>query len=158
MELAGLIVAVLATAAAALSLLYARGANRRADVANARAEEALDLQRRIDEREREFRDVQWAISWSPWTKQTEKPAVQLTNAGLTTATNVTLVLTLPTMQQVLNVGTVEPGETRTLDIEYPKVGPAHDHIELIRDPLWRVHWSSPLGHPDEIKGTARKPS
>ncbi|WP_454117854.1 hypothetical protein [Microbacterium lacticum] len=156
MELAGLIVSALAVAAAAWSLFYAWGANRRADVANARAEEALDLQRRIDEREREFRDVHWGISWSPWTKPTEKPAVQLTNAGLTTARNVTLVLTLPTMQQALNVGTVEPGETRTLDIDYPKLGPAHDHIELIRDPLWRIHWSSPLGHPDETKASARE--
>lgn len=99
-----------------------------------------------------------SISWSPWTNQTEKPALQLTNAGLTTAMNVTLVVTVPTMQQALHVGTVEPGETRTLDIEYPKLGLTHDHIELICDPLWRVHWSSPLGHPGEIKATARKPN
>jgi|SRR6478736_6629179 len=124
-------------------------------VANARAKDALDLQKRIDAREREFRDVTWSLSWSPWTGPSEKPALQLTNSGLTTATNVTLMITLPSSQQALRVGTIEPGETRTLEVEYDRPGPAHNHIELIRDPAYRLHWSSPLGHPDEVRATAR---
>ncbi len=128
----------------------ASAANQLADAANKRADEAHDLQRRIDEREREFRDVTWSIGWSPWEHPTGMPAVEVSNTGLTAARQVTLVVVLPRGQQAIEVGDVGPGETRTFAIQYGRRGPAHKHIELIRDVKYRLHWSSPLGHPDEV--------
>lgn len=156
MEIAGLIVAIVAVVAALASALYAHGANKRADVANQRASEALDLQRRIDERAREFRDVIWVFAWSPWSEPGGPPLLDLTNGGLTTAVDVTLVIVLPSGQQAIHVGTVGPGETRMVEVNYAKPGPAHDHIELIRDPLFRLHWSSPLGHASDFATSARQ--
>jgi hypothetical protein len=144
------LIAGVAVVIAGASALFAWTANRR-------AADALELQRSIDAREREFRDVSWGLSWSPWTRADETPSLQLSNLGLTTAVDVTLVLLLPTMQQAIHVGTVEPGETRTVEIAYSKTGPAQEHVELIRDPIYRLQWSSPLGQPDEAMATAAEP-
>lgn len=59
MEIAGFVVAVLAALGAVIAAVYAGGANRRADEANKTAARALDLQARIDARDREFREVMW---------------------------------------------------------------------------------------------------
>lgn len=82
------------------------------------------------------------------------PAVQLTNTGSTPAMQVTLVVVLPRGTQALTVGDMLPGETRTLEVQYGRRGPAHKHIELIRDTAYRVHWSSVLGHPDQTSISA----
>ncbi|MBZ4485826.1 hypothetical protein LQ938_10410 [Microbacterium sp. cx-55] len=145
-----------ANALAAKANGIAEAANRIAVAANLRADEAHDLQRLVDDREREFRDVSWRVSWSPWEHESGMPALQLTNTGLTPARQVTLVIILPRSQQAIDVGDVAPDQTRTLAIQYGRPGPAHQHIELIRDPVYRIHWSSPLGHPEEVRNSANQ--
>lgn len=144
MEVASLVVAVLAVLAAGGSLLYAKGANDRADVANARAEEAIDLQKRIDERDREFRAVEWDANVANQVNGVVTEYV-LTNAGDSDAMSVTVVLYLNPDREVHHVGDIAARQSVTITsplfIQWMREAVEHEVVT----PGARVHWSSRLG-------------
>lgn len=153
----------IATLVAALvamgALVVAIRANRRADAANAhaaeanaQAAEALALQHQVDARAREFRDVTWAMGWSPWTPADCPPQLQLRNGGTTHARAVTVLLSTPTHQELLTAGDIDAGDVVLMDVHDGKLGPGGNHIELVRDAIYRVHWTSPLGFAEESEG------
>lgn len=147
MEIAAFVVAVLAVLAAGASALYARGANTRADTANERAADALDLQKRIDDRQREFRLVRWSASWDPLAAA-DTPTVWLRNTGLTPAVDVTLLVKTFVDEKMFRFERVEPGEKVEAIFGAPDA--AHAAFHFVRDSVCRVHWSSPRGEVHEI--------
>lgn len=147
-EIAGFVVALVAALAAGASALYALGANRQAAVANQRASEALELQHRIDDREREFRDVAWESSWH------EATGFTLRNVGLTDAHHVTLVLHDAHDSERHDLGLVAAGQS--VDVDSPRVA---SWMVAMREflplgPGYLVHWSSRLGQPSEFRTPA----
>jgi len=149
MEIAGLVVAVLAALAAGASSLYALGANRRADTANERANDALDLQKRIDAREREFRDVTWSGAWVSDSSGT--PVFRVSNRGLTTACSVTIVYSYNALRYVESVGDLEPSAYVDLAPETAAADEIVLELMLRVNAAFRVHWSSPLGQADSYE-------
>lgn len=143
MEIAAFVVAVLAVFAAGASAFYARGANSRADTANARAAEALDLQRRIDERQREFELVRWSASWNPLAPD-NTPTVWLRNTGLTPAVDVTLLVKTFVDEKLFHFDRVDPGGKVEAVFGAPDAVNAAFHF--VRESMCRVHWSSPHGN------------
>lgn len=124
---------------------HSAAANREAAVANSRASQALALQKEIDDRAREFRDVEWTGTWVPEADM-NVPQFRLSNIGLTTAESVTLILTVPSNErQHWSLGTIEPGDYR--DIEFGAAVAAGAVAALMAHRLlpFAVHWSSPRG-------------
>lgn len=151
MEIAGFVVAVVASLVAVASAWFALGANRRADTADTRATEAVDLQRRIDEREREFRSVSWHGAWEAPTEPDAVPLFQLTNTGLTDASGVTLVLEMPRGAQAYNLGDLPHGDHRTAPLHTNMRGPAAPAVLELHGLQYEVHWSGPLGQVDRYQ-------
>lgn len=121
-------------------------ANEQAAIANRRAGEALDLQRRVDEREREFRRVAWTAGWIHDDSR-DMSAFTIVNSGLTKACSVTLVLDGPSGLKAFAVGDIAPGQSRRVFPEESlKAAFVASTLELQSYP-WEVHWSSPLGAP-----------
>lgn len=149
MEIAGFVVAVLAVVASGASALYALGANRRADEANRTARAALDLQARIDEREREYRDVDWEAEWHPETGLT------ITNSGLTDANHVTAVLRGPLGTERHDLGDLRSGESATIDSAVASAWMKENKRSMPSSPPFFVHWSSPLGVAEDRDVTSR---
>lgn len=150
MEIAALLVAVLAMGAAVASALYARGANARADVANERATEALDLQRRIDERAREFVDVDWKLEVDRDWSGGRFTGVAFRNIGLTPAHDVTFVIDLPEFAtEVFKSDAVNPGYAAGFISDATGWWMEKNRPSVPEHPPFRVHWSSPLGNVDD---------
>lgn len=152
------VAAVAGTLVAAGALVVAVRANRRADVANAqsaeaneRAREALDLQRLIDERAREFRDVRWELKVDRDWSGGRFTGVSFRNVGLTPAHNATFIIEVEgwATVDVFTADEVQPGyaagfisnATAFWMDKYDDAMPSH--------PPFRVHWSSPLGNVEE---------
>lgn len=137
---AGAIVAVVA-------VFVAGNANRRATEANEIAERALDLEARVDERQREFRAVEWRLRAD---QQDGRYFLRLWNIGYTEACNVTLVLFLDPDSEVHALGKVYPGERGRIESplisEWLTDAAAHEVVH----PGFRVHWSSPLGYVSDV--------
>lgn len=154
MEIFSAALAALSVCAAIWSVVVARAANARADVANERAKEALDLQHLQDDRAREFRDVVWEASSNRVSDVGE--VFTLRNAGLTTARQVSLVVKLAGGERLFEFERVGPGESKGV-----VTGPEARRDEEA-DPLWtltpayRVHWSSPKGLAAEIAVDAHR--
>lgn len=146
MDIAGFVVAVLAAVAAVVAALYAGGANRRADEANRTAEKALDLQSRIDAREREFREVEWDCEYA--LDDAENVVFRVTNVGHTDACQVTVIFWSPdgTHEIVRTLGDIAVGAHADVGVKTEMRGQSAVELLLFRDTHWRVHWSSPLGH------------
>jgi hypothetical protein len=113
----------------------------------ARVRGSYRLQRSIDARAREFREVAWQGGL-----QRRSPSADweftLSNLGLTAAVNVTLVVeVIPT--ELFTFATIGPGETRSIPVGGGQQwDEANRHVVPVR-PAFRVYWFSPEGHPDE---------
>lgn len=113
-----------------------------------RADEALDHQKRLDEREREFRDVQWRPSF--FTGPDAPVSFVLRNDGLTDACGVTVVVhdAPPGVTTVRRCDRLAPGESVSVELDYTAA--QRDKLRIGTTPHHVVHWSSPLGHPEQI--------
>ncbi|MGI6878821.1 hypothetical protein [Microbacterium sp. gxy059] len=122
---------------------YAAKANTIAERADAREADSLRLQKRIDARAAEFRDVRWKGIHE---RKEDGWYFRLENVGLSSAENVTLVVDTEPKGIVMQLfGELHPGdkwEPKTREAE-----DADDHPEYLDG--WRVYWSSPLGHADK---------
>ncbi|WP_162893188.1 hypothetical protein [Microbacterium halotolerans] len=141
MEIAAFVVAVVAAGAATVMAFLAHGANKR-------AQEALDHERRLDERHREFRDVSWHGKLARGDGR--QPEFRLKNTGLTEAQDVVLLIVL------LRDGTVRADFPRVGAGEVVRVSLVGKGTELaLEEQLhdgespYRVHWASPKGHVDD---------
>lgn len=151
MEIAGFVVAVLAAVGAVVAALYAGGANRRADEANRTAAKALDLQSRIDAREREFREVMWTCDYE--LDADENIVFRVKNTGHTDARQATVVFWAPggTHEIMRNIGDIPAGAFADASVETEMKGQTAVEVLLLQDTAYRVHWSSPLGHAETYK-------
>lgn len=142
MEIAGFVVGAISMLIAAASALYAKGANARADEANRVATAALDLQARIDSREREYRDVTWSASYK------RDVGFTLTNEGLTEAREVVLVLHGGNERELHRVGDVAHGQSATVVSRVAAEWMRDNEASMPLAPAFTAHWSSPLGVAD----------
>lgn len=151
MEIAGFVVAVLAAVGALVAAWYAGGANRRADEANRTAERALDLQSRIDAREREFREVEWECDYA--LDEADNVVFRVKNSGHTDACQVTVVFWAPggTHEVASGVGDVAAGTHTDVPVVTEMKGQAAVEVLLLQDTPYRVHWSSPLGQAETFQ-------
>jgi hypothetical protein len=111
---------------------------------------SLGLQRQIDARQREFRDVRWETHMGVNHASPNGWTFRVTNSGLTPAHNVTLVIELDP-DELHQCGNLAPGEGRDV---FPS-GAQHWH-EAHRTfmpvtPGHIVHWSSPAGEADKVR-------
>ncbi|MBD8219667.1 hypothetical protein IFU40_13595 [Microbacterium sp. CFBP 13617] len=130
------VIAVVAVGVAAVSAVIAL-------VANMRSKDALDLQTRIDERQREFELVRWSASWNALAPDSA-PTVWLRNTGLTPAVDVTLLVRTYVDEKLFRFDRVEPGEK--VEAVFAAPDAAHAAFHFVRDSACRVHWSSPRGN------------
>lgn len=155
MEIAGFVVALLAVVMAGASAVFARGANVRASEANRTAERALDLQARLDDREREFREVRWKGEYD--LNEARQPLFRLTNVGMTHARSVTLVVAVPGKpNSAYALGDIDSGASADLLVGEDPMDRDAIELMLFTDDPWRVHWSSPLGHADTYRHVGRQ--
>ncbi len=108
------------------------------------ARQSLAMSTRVDERQREFRAVDWDATTN--LADEESPiAFELTNRGDTDAMSVTLVLYLNPDMQTHALGDV-PARTTT-SVTSPELTEwMRGALEYeVVHPSYRVHWSSPLG-------------
>lgn len=144
MEIAGFVVAVFAAAGAVVAALYARGANHRADEANRTAKEALDLQSRIDARDREFREVRWDGGYDVDSER--RPLFRLSNVGHTDAHSVSLLIAANGKPETLYpLGDIAAGNHADARLDERPMQAGILELMILTDDHWRVHWSSPLG-------------
>lgn len=151
MEIAGFVVAVFAAIAALLAAVYAGGANRRADEANRTAERALDLQARIDAREREFREVDWECGYA--IDESESVVFRVKNTGHTDACQVTVIFSAPggSHEIAQALGDIAVGAEKVVSVDTEMSGQSAVEVLLLQDTQWRLHWSSPLGFAETFK-------
>lgn len=151
MEIAGFVVALLAAVGAVWAAVAANGANRRADEANRTAEKALDLQSRIDAREREFREVEWDASYDIGAD--EAIVFRVKNTGHTDACQVTVVFTAPdgSTEIARSLGDIASGRHADVSVESEMTGQSAVEVLLLQHYPWRVHWSSPLGQVESFR-------
>jgi hypothetical protein len=107
------------------------------------------LQKQIDARRREFRDVRWEAHMGPDQAAPENWRFHLTNTGLTTACDVTLVVQLEA-DELHSCGDLAPGDS--IDIHLMKAPEWHatQKPRLPVTPGHVIHWSSPAGESDEV--------
>ena len=143
--------------------IVAMRANRRADRANTLVDEAnstakaaLDLQARIDEREREYRDV---VLWGEWANRPggdELEAVFVVrNDGLTTACSVTLALSHNGIRECHDLGDIYAQEevrvTISSDTWIDENGRERIDQRVFDRTGYRLHWSSLLGQVSSVE-------
>lgn len=137
------------------ALVVAVIAERRAHAADARARDALDLQKTIDARQREFCDVSWSVGWDPFASA-RKPRIVIQNTGLTDAVDVTLVVETFIDRQMFTFDRIDAGENRGAVIDIKDESPTTAEFHLVRNGKYSVHWSSPLGSQFSVGQTLRK--
>lgn len=149
MEIAAFVVSVLAALVAVWMAFLARAANQRADEANRQSEEALDHEKRLDDREREFRSVSWRGSLA--TPPDGPVTFELVNAGLTEARDVVLVVHESHLGEVarFDFERICGGDRKSVDLNYRS--DARARREIGWDPAYTVHWASPLGHASRVE-------
>lgn len=134
------------------ALIVAMVANSRSTKANRIAQNALEIDSRVDERQREFR----AVDWDAAVMADETPLeFELTNVGDTPAVSVTIVLHLGKERETHALGDIpaKTGAKVTSDRFIAWMTEAFDH-EFVH-PGYRVHWSSPLGQVSDITMPSR---
>jgi hypothetical protein len=122
-------------------------ANSRSKEANRIARNALEIESRVDERQREFR----AVEWDAIVMADETPLeFELRNTGDTPAVSVTIVLHLGKERETHELGNIaaKSGAKVTSDKFVAWMTEAFDH-EVV-NPGYRVHWSSPLGQVSDV--------
>lgn len=135
---------VLGAVGAVGAWIVAIRANGRAAEANRTSREALDLQSRIDQREREYRHVEWTAEYNGGAGFT------LTNSGLTDATQVTLVLRhLEEPDERHDLGDIPAQGSVSVDSVAAAAWMSGAASTLPTSPPYFVHWSSPLGVADQ---------
>lgn len=155
MEIIGLVIAGLAVLVAAVSARYAQLANRRAAEANKTAQQALDLQARIDAREREFHQVTWEGQYA--LAGDDEVVFELTNVGLSPAHDVTVVITPNGMErETLEFDLIAPGQSAQSRMRHGWEGRTVLEMMLLQDDPFEVHWSSPLGKAQTYKYAGRQ--
>lgn len=129
---------------AALAIFVAIASVIVAIVANIRSKDALALQSRIDERDREFRAVEWDTSVASKVDGVATKYV-LTNVGDSDAKSVTTVLHLNPDREVHHLGDIPAKHSVTITsprfTDWMREAVEHEVV----NPSARVHWSSPLG-------------
>jgi hypothetical protein len=118
-----------------------------AGVGALRARDALRLQRRIDARAREFREVSWEGTFDRIAPGADDWKFRVTNTGLTWAEGVTLVVEFEPAEK-FDLGAIEPGESRSVEVGGGGAWQAANGNHLPVRPGFRIYWSSPEGHPD----------
>jgi hypothetical protein len=113
-----------------------------------RATVSLRLQRSIDARSREFREVSWDASILRQQRLPDKWVFELRHTGLTVAKDVTLVVDLDELVK-FDLGDVAPGESRIVEPPSASVWYQRNQQSAPLHPGFRVHWSSPEGFPSE---------
>lgn len=132
---------------AAIAVLMAIGSFIVAVLAYRRSSEAAALQSRIDEREREFREVSWHTGWRGDIEQDQTVILRLENTGLTSAVQVTLVLEMQGGDQAFHMGDIPAGDFADAHPRTDLKGPVGAAFLALsgNGVAFRVHWSSPLG-------------
>lgn len=117
--------------------------------ANARAKDANDLQKRIDDRSREFRDVRWRAGMQ-LSDDGSHTVFTLANHGLTDAQNVVVVIEYSDRpREHYKLGTIEAGQWKPVESEGLQGWRAATAEAMPIHPAFTVHWWSPLGTADE---------
>lgn len=149
MEIAAFVVSVLAALVAVWMAFLARAANQRADEANRQAEAALDHEKRLDEREREFRSVSWRGHLA--TPPDGPVTFELINGGLTEARDVVLVVHESHLGEAarFDFERISGGERKSVELTYRSE--AHTRRDIGWNPAYTVHWVSPLGHASRVE-------
>lgn len=147
------VVSVIALLVAAGQTSKANGiaddARREAERANVLAKAALDIQKRIDDRAAEYRDVRWEGSWETGPDIDHQMGFALKNVGTTRAARVTLIIEVRYSEEVFTFDSIEPGEGRIVVVKGQTVDEFRESQEMELRPPFRVHWTSPLGHAQE---------
>lgn len=135
------------------ALIVAARANARSSEANLIAARAVEMEARIDERQREFRSVDWSARVTEGA-DSDSFVFELRNDGDTDACSATVVLRLyphetHAVGDVPAKGSVSLTSER-LD-EWMRGAIEHEMVQ----PGFRIHWSSPLGHPSEETVSAK---
>lgn len=128
-------------------------ANTIAREATKTSQEALALQARIDEREREYRDVSWRGGWE--VDVVGNVSFVVYNDGLTQAKDVTLALNHSGYRVLRKLGDLDPGEEARFevpDVETFTDEQGYTQVDqrLFDQTSWVMHWSSPLGHVESV--------
>ncbi|MFB8191254.1 hypothetical protein ACFC14_18205 [Microbacterium sp. NPDC055988] len=128
-------------------------ANAIAGEATKTSREALALQARIDEREREFRDVSWRCGWQ--TDVEGNVAFLVLNDGLTEAKDVTLALNHNNQRVLRKLGNLRPGEEARYEVPDVATFTDEDGFTQVDQRIFDrtayvIHWASPLGHVETI--------
>lgn len=118
-------------------------ANGRAAEANRTSREALDLQSRIDQREREYRNVEWTATHD------RSGGFTLTNSGLTDATQVTLVMRNFAGSERHDLGDIPAQSSVSVQSAAAAAWMREAESSMPLSPPYFVHWSSPLGVADQ---------
>lgn len=129
------------------ALIVAMVANSRSTEANRIARTALEIESRVDERQREFR----AVEWDAVVVADKTPLeFELRNVGDTPAVSVTIVLHLGKERETHALGDIaaKTDAKLTSDKFDAWMTEAFDH-EVV-NPGYRVHWSSPLGQVSDV--------
>ena len=141
--IAGSVGALMAIGAFVVSIL----ANLRSTDANRIARNALEIESRVDERQREFRAVDWD---AVVTADEESLVFELRNVGDTPAVSVTIVLQLGKERDTHALGDISPKASVKVTSDnfaaWMTGALEHDFVH----PGYRVHWSSPLGQVSDV--------
>lgn len=135
-----ILIALGALAVSVLSVIFA-------GVGVLRAREALRLQRQIDARAREFREVSWEGTFDRIAPGADEWQINVTNTGLTRAEGVTLVVEFDQAEKY-DLGAVDPGQTRSVQVGGGDAWYSAGRSRMPVRPGFRIYWSSPEGHPD----------
>lgn len=132
-------------------------ANAQSVVANERAREALDLQRLIDERAREFSDVRWELTVDREWSGGRFTGVAFRNVGLTPARDVTFIIEVEgwATADVFIAAEVHPGYAAGFTSKAAGFWMEENESLIPLWPAYRVHWSSPLGNVAEREYRAK---
>jgi len=139
----GDVVALLAAGVAVWAVIVAHSAN-------GRAREANDLQRRIDERAREYCDVEWDAPLAVPDSSDSPPALRLKNIGSTDAKDVLLILAIAGRRRTLRAGDIDAGQFGDVlipDVPEDIAGALGAAVFNQFEFGYTLHWSSPLGAP-----------
>ena len=115
-----------------------------------RAREALRLQRQIDARAREFREVSWEATFDRVDPGAADWAFMVTNTGLTRAEGVTLVIEVDPAEKH-DLGAVDPGQSQSVRVGGGNAWHTSNRSHMPVRPEFRIYWSSPKGHPDDAR-------
>jgi hypothetical protein len=144
-SIAGVAGAIVAVGA----MLVAGRANTRSSEANRIAQTALEMESRVDERQREFRAVEWDAGVTDGESELFS-SFELNNVGDSVAKSVTVVLHLNPDRETHELGDIPAKGAKKITSQgltrWMREAREHDVVH----PGFRVHWSSPLGEVSDV--------